>query len=461
MSTSRIAVIGGGIAGLAASWILQSRHQVRLFEAAPELGGHAHTITVPDPEGPTHIDTGFVVYNERNYPLLTRLFEDLGVPTQPTDMSFSCARQPDGVEYAGSDLNTLFAQRSNLLRPRFLRMSADILRFNRLGHRLYERGETPQGTLDHFLSRHHFGRGFIDDYLLPMAAAIWSAPPESIREFPAASFLQFFRNHGLLDLRDRPQWRTVCGGSREYVQRLAARLQPGSVIHEAVRAVIPEEYQWRVLTADRSEGFDQVVFACHANDALRLLGRATPDINRLLAACRFQENRAVLHTDPGLMPRSRRVWSSWNYLSGRTTRARDRVSVSYWMNRLHDLQRRRDYIISLNPWRDPHPTTVLGEHLWEHPVMDSAAEKARQQLADHQGRDGLYFAGAWMGYGFHEDGLRSAVAIGEAMGITPPWDSTAPTPAEATAASILGCPNPASSGGAMPATAPAACSRDL
>lgn len=215
----------------------------------------------------------------------------------------------------------------------------------------------PPGTLNRFLSRHRFGRGFIEDYLLPMAAAIWSAPPESIREFPAASFLRFFRNHGLLDLRNRPQWRTVRGGSREYVQRLAARLEPRSVVHEAVRAVIPEDGQWRVLTAERSEGFDQVVFACHANDARRLLGRAMPSLDRLLADCRFQENRAVVHTDPTLMPRSRRVWSSWNYLSGRTTQPGERVSVSYWMNRLHDLQRRRDYVISLNPWREPHPTT--------------------------------------------------------------------------------------------------------
>ncbi|WP_018138376.1 MULTISPECIES: NAD(P)/FAD-dependent oxidoreductase [unclassified Thioalkalivibrio] len=452
MSTSRIAVIGGGIAGLASGWILQSRHQVRLFEAAPELGGHAHTIEVSDPEGPTHLDTGFVVYNERNYPLLTRLFRDLSVPTQPTEMSFSCSRHPHGVEYAGSDLNTLFAQRRNLLSPRFLRMGADILRFNRLGHRLFERGETPQGTLGHFLSRHRFGQGFIEDYLLPMAAAIWSAPPESIREFPSASFLRFFRNHGLLDLRDRPQWRTVRGGSREYVQRLAARLEPRSVIHEAVRAVIPEGGQWRVLTAERSEGFDQVVFACHANDARRLLGRTMPALDGLLADCRFQENRAIVHTDATLMPRSRRVWSSWNYLSGRTTQPGERVSVSYWMNRLHNLERRRDYVISLNPWREPHPTAVLGEHLWEHPVMDAPAETARQRLMDCQGQDGLYFAGAWMGDGFHEDGLRSAVVIGEAMGIAPPWDSTP----SATPAPVAVDSEPVNGGGATPTAAPAA-----
>ncbi|WP_018862793.1 NAD(P)/FAD-dependent oxidoreductase [Thioalkalivibrio sp. ALJ3] len=460
MSTSRIAVIGGGIAGLASSWILQSRHQVRLFEAAPELGGHAHTIEVTDPEGPTHLDTGFVVYNERNYRLLTRLFRELDVPTQPTDMSFSCSRQPHGVEYAGSDLNTLFAQRRNLLSPRFLRMSADILRFNHLGHRLFERDEIPQDTLGSFLSRHRFGRGFTEDYLLPMAGAIWSSPTDSIREFPTASFLRFFRNHGLLDLRDRPQWRTVRGGSREYVQRLAARLEPGSVIHQAVRAVIPEEGQWRVLTADCSEGFDQIVFACHANEARRLLGRAMPTLDHLLADFRFQENRAVVHTDPALMPRSRRVWSSWNYLSGCTTEPGARVSVSYWMNRLHGLKRHRNYVTSLNPWREPQPATVLGEHLWEHPVMDGPAEKARQRLMGLQGQDGLYFAGAWTGDGFHEDGLRSAVSIGEAMGIVPPWHSVPSTPPTAAPEPVSEEPEPVNGGGATPAAAPAARSED-
>ncbi|WP_018876143.1 NAD(P)/FAD-dependent oxidoreductase [Thioalkalivibrio sp. ALE31] len=428
MKRSRIAVIGGGIAGLSAAWILQTRHQVQLFESEPELGGHAHTVDVPDPQGPTPIDTGFVVYNERNYPLLTRLFTDLGVATQDTDMSFGYSRQPDGVEYAGSDLNTLFAQRRNLVRPSFLRMAGDILRFNRLGKGLFERHESPEGTLGAFLDRHRLGRGFTEDYLLPMAAAIWSCPPEAIREFPAASFLQFFHNHGLLDLRDRPQWRTVVGGSREYVQRLAQRLEPGCIVHQPVRAVMPESGQWRVLTDAQGIGFDAVVFACHADTARWLLNGAVPARDRLLSACRFQANHAILHTDPALMPRSRRVWSSWNYLSGRTTQTRDRVSVSYWMNRLHRLERRQDYIISLNPWRDPHPSLVLGEQHWEHPVMDTAAEAARQRLAATQGEDGLYFAGAWMGYGFHEDGLRSAVRVGQAMGIEPPWSQPAQAP---------------------------------
>ncbi|WP_038053950.1 NAD(P)/FAD-dependent oxidoreductase [Thioalkalivibrio sp. ALJ1] len=455
MNRSRIAIIGGGISGLSAAWILQSRHQVQLFESEPELGGHAHTVEVTDPQGPVAIDTGFVVYNERNYPLLTRLFAELGVDTQDTDMSFAYSRQPQGVEYAGSDLNTLFAQRRNLVRPSFLRMAGDILRFNRLGKGLFERGETPDGTLGAFLDRHRLGRRFSEDYLLPMAAAIWSCPPEEIREFPAASFLQFFQNHGLLDLRDRPQWRTVVGGSREYVRRLARRLEPDTVAHQPVRAVLPEEGQWRVLTDEQAAGFDAVVFACHADTARWLLNGADAQRDRLLGDCRFQPNHAILHTDPQLMPRSRRVWSSWNYLSGRTTQAEDRVSVSYWMNRLHRLDRRQDYIISLNPWREPRPTTVLGEQHWKHPVMDAAAERARQRLVTTQGENNLYFAGAWMGYGFHEDGLRSAVAVGQSMGIEPPWSHPAHTPAQPER-----IPEPGiHGGGRTPVSAPAAQSR--
>ncbi|WP_019625460.1 NAD(P)/FAD-dependent oxidoreductase [Thioalkalivibrio sp. ALJT] len=455
MKRSRIAVIGGGIAGLSAAWILQTRHQVQLFEAEPMLGGHAHTVEIADSQGATAIDTGFVVYNERNYPLLTQLFADLGVATQDTDMSFAYSRQPQGVEYAGSNLNTLFAQRLNLLRPRFLRMAGDILRFNRLGRDLFERGERAEGTLGAFLTRHRLGRGFAEDYLLPMAAAIWSCPPEEIRDFPAASFLQFFYNHGLLNLRDRPQWRTVTGGSREYVQRLAARLEPDTTVHRSVRAVQPAGDQWQVVTDGPTAAFDRVVFACHADTARNLLNGADRARDRLLAACRFQSNHAVLHTDPELMPRTRRVWSSWNYLSSHHGHARNQVSVSYWMNRLHRLDRRRDYIISLNPLRDPHPTTVLREQTWEHPVMDTAAEAARTRLAATQGENGLYFAGAWMGYGFHEDGLRSAVRVGQAMDIEPPWSQSAGTPAQEpgdTRTVTLG-------GGPAPASAPASHSR--
>lgn len=444
MGRQKIAVIGGGISGLAAAWLLQRRHDVRLFEKETVLGGHAHTVEVADPQGTVNIDTGFVVYNERNYPLLTRLFAELDVPTQPTDMSFSYSLQPGGIEYAGTDLNTLFAQRRNLLRPRFLRMTADILRFNRLGKRLLAEGQLTDVTLGEFLDVHRFGRGFAEDYLLPMAAAIWSCPSATMRLFPIRGFLEFFRNHGLLDIEGRPQWRTVVGGSRAYVQRLAARLEPGTVRHAGVEQVVRVGTHWRVATGSDSETFDAVVFACHADDALRMLANPTLTQAAVLGACRFQPNRALLHTDTRLMPASRLVWASWNYLTRRQGLDESNVSVSYYMNSLHRLERRQHYIISLNPWLEPHPTTVLGEYQWRHPVMDSGAVEAQTRIPAIQGENGVYIAGAWTGFGFHEDGMRSAVEVARRLGCAPPWDDV-----------IAGIPSPPDSIPA-PATAAAA-----
>jgi predicted NAD/FAD-binding protein len=419
----RIAVIGGGVAGLATAWLLQQRHEVRLFEREEVLGGHAHTVQIPDPQGPVAIDTGFVVYNERNYPLLSGLFAELNVPTQATDMSFSYSLQPGGIEYAGTDLNTLFAQRLNLLRPRFLRMVTDVLRFNRLGTRLLAEGRVDEVTLGQFLSEYGFGRGFIEDYLLPMAAAIWSCPTATMREFPVRSFLEFFRNHGLLDIEGRPQWRTVVGGSQSYVQRLAQQLGAGTVRYAGVERVLRSGNGWRIATRRDTEDFDAVVFACHADDALAMLDAPTSEQASVLGACRFQPNRALLHTDTRLMPESRRVWSSWNYLTRQQGVDDHRVSVSYYMNQLHRLERRTDYIISLNPWLEPHPTTVLGEYHWRHPVLDSAAAAAQARLGNIQGQNGVYIAGAWTGFGFHEDGMRSAVTVAGRLGALPPWEA--------------------------------------
>ncbi len=427
MEQQRIAVIGGGISGLATAWLLQRHHEVRLFEREPDLGGHAHTVEIPDAQGPVAVDTGFVVYNERNYPLLTQLFATLGVPTQETEMSFSYALQPGGIEYAGSSLNTLFAQRRNLLRPRFLRMTADILRFNRLGKRQLAEPEMGPATghrlLGDFLIEHRFGRGFIEDYLLPMAAAIWSCPTATLRRFPVRGFLEFFRNHGLLDLGGRPQWRTVIGGSQTYVQRLAQTLVPGSVFHHGVQRIHRLGADWQVTTAQGTDRFDAVVFACHADTALALLAAPTPEQAAVLGACRFQDNRALLHTDIRLMPSSPRVWSAWNYLAQRQDVSETAVSVSYYMNRLHRLDRRTHYMVSLNPWQEPHPTTVLGEYHWRHPVLDAPAIAAQDRIEAIQGQDGLYLAGAWTGYGFHEDGLRSAVRVARCLGIAPPWEA--------------------------------------
>ncbi|MCA1790452.1 MAG: FAD-dependent oxidoreductase, partial [Thioalkalivibrio sp.] len=408
------------------AWLLQQRHDVRLFEAETVLGGHAHTVEIPDPQGAVSIDTGFVVYNERNYPLLTQLFAELQVRTQPTDMSFSYSLQPGGIEYAGTDLNTLFAQRRNLIRPRFLKMVSDILRFNRLGKRLLAEQQVGETTLGEFLAQHRLGRGFIEDYLLPMAAAIWSCPAATMRGFPVRGFLEFFHNHGLLDVEGRPQWRTVVGGSRAYVERLAQRLHAGTVRHAGVHEVRQATGGWQVTTKDGADLFDAVVFACHADDALAMLTTPTAEQAELLGACRFQANRALLHTDTRLMPESRRVWASWNYLTRQQGVDEQSVSVSYYMNLLHRLDRRRDYIISLNPWREPHPTTVLGEYHWRHPVLDTAAVQAKTRLGAIQGMNEVYIAGAWTGFGFHEDGIRSAVDVARRLGVSPPWEDAEP-----------------------------------
>lgn len=421
MQGETVAVIGAGIAGLASAWFLRENYAVSIFEREPVLGGHARTLEIRDPEGTIGIDVGFIVFNPRNYPLLTRLFETLDVPTQDTDMSFGYSVQPQGIEYAGTSLAALFAQKSNLLRPRFLRMLADILRFNRMARRELAAAGRPSESLGDFLQRNRFGKGFAEDYLLPMGAAIWSCPSCTMLNFPARSFLRFFHNHGLLDLADRPQWRTVKGGSRAYVERLRDALQGHRIHHGPVTQVRRHGNQWEVSHGGTTHSFDRVVLACHADQALGLLHHPSEDLAEVLGSIRFQNNRAVLHTDLRWLPRLPEARSSWNYLSRNTGSTDPEICVSYWMNRLHRLESRTPYIVTLNPWSNPHPTTMIAEMEWQHPIFDLRAIKAQKDLVALQGRDGLYVAGAWTGYGFHEDGIRSALSVARAMGISDPW----------------------------------------
>ncbi|MCU0833592.1 MAG: FAD-dependent oxidoreductase [Chromatiaceae bacterium] len=414
-----IAVIGTGIAGLASAWLLAREHRVTLLERNDYVGGHTHTVEVDEGGRRLPVDTGFIVYNERNYPLLTRLFAHLGVATQDTDMSFAASIGPGRLEYSGSDLDGLFAQRRNLLRPGFLRMLWDIQRFNRRCHALLGQ---PDGlaelSLGDFLERERLGTAFRDHYLLPMAAAIWSCPTATMLDFPAESLARFFANHGLLDLHNRPQWKTVTGGSQVYARRLVEDLGADNLVHDAVRAVQREDSGVTLrLASGASARFDQVVLACHADEALGLIGDPTADERRLLSAFAFQTNEAWLHTDEALMPRSRRVWSSWNYLARPSSDGGRAVSVSYWMNRLQRLATQRDYFVSLNPLESPREDRVIARMTYEHPVFDRGAVEAQTALPQIQGRDLLWFAGAWTGYGFHEDGLRSAVAVAEGLGV--------------------------------------------
>ena len=424
MDKGRVAVIGSGISGLTAAWLLRDSTEVTLFEADSRFGGHSHTFSVHEDEREVAIDTGFMVFNRPNYPLLSRLFDELGVRTYATDMSFSVSLDQGRLEYAGSSLSTLFAQRSNLARPAFWRMLSDIMRFNRAARALLKRPGALEGVrLSDFLDRQRLGERFRQDYLYPMAAAIWSCPREAVADFPARSFVRFFANHGLIDLVGRPQWQTLDGGSRSYVSRLVSDLGPvraqAGCAAEYVRR--REEGVELGLEDGRREQFDQVIFACHSDQALRLLTDASPTEAAMLQSVPYQPNRVLLHTDPELMPRRRGVWASWNYLDGATRSGNEAVSVTYWMNSLQRLPTERQYFVTLNPVREPNPRQVIAEFEYAHPVFDAGSQQLQARLETVQGRDGVWFCGAWTGYGFHEDGMRSGVDVALRLGATLPW----------------------------------------
>jgi len=418
----KVAIVGSGISGLGCAHALLGERphgiQVTLFEAERRLGGHTNTVDVRL-DGIEHpVDTGFLVFNERTYPNLIRLFADLGVPTAKSDMSFAVSVPTAGgrrVEWAGTDLAGVFAQRRNLASPRFLGMLADIVRFNRQATRIAQGAEAAgEQTLGDFLDRHRYGENFRRWYLLPMAAAIWSCPMRTMLAYPLATFLRFCHNHGLLQVNDRPQWHTVAGGARQYVQKIAAGLTDlrlGTPVLEVRRNEAAGKVS--VRTRRGMESFDHVVLACHSDQSATLLADADDAERRLLAAARYQPNRAVLHTDPRLMPQLRRVWSSWNYLSDGG--ADPAVSVTYLLNKLQPLPFRTPVFVSLNPIVEPAPEAVIGEFEYSHPIFDARMIEAQKHLPQAQGRRRVWLAGAWTGYGFHEDGLKSGLAVAGAL----------------------------------------------
>jgi predicted NAD/FAD-binding protein len=420
--TDRICVVGSGIAGLASAWLLCHRHDVTLIEKNDYFGGHTHTIEVEEDGARVPVDTGFIVYNTRNYPMLVRLFERLGVATRESDMSFSASIGPGRLEYAGDNLSTIFAQRRNALSPRFLRMLLDIFRFGaRCRHCLAHSGFDGR-SLGEFLADEGLGDAFRDHYLLPMAAAIWSCPTASMLEFPAESLARFFDNHRLLNPLERPLWRSVVGGSHAYVRRIAQDLGPRRMRADAAVAVHRHDAGVRVaLASGQHIDADRVVLATHADQALRLIAEPTPDEARLLGCFRYQPNRTLLHTDTRLMPARRRVWSAWNYLAAEQPDGTGAVSVTYWMNKLQGLRTRRDYLVSLNPLTQPDPTQIVAEMTYDHPVFDQAAMDAQAELHRLQGADRLYFCGSYHGYGFHEDALRAAVDVAGRLGVDVDW----------------------------------------
>lgn len=412
----RIAVIGSGAAALGAAWRLSRHHQVTIFEKNAHVGGHANTLEVRRPDGGrVAVDTGFIVYNQRNYPNLIRMFDQLQVPTQATDMSFAVSLDGGRMEYSGGDLAGLFGQARNLLRPRFWGMVADILRFYRQAPRLLDAPD-PDLSLGEFLRRDGYGQAFIDDHLLPMAAAIWSAPSSTMLAFPAASFVRFCANHGLLQLTNRPRWRTVSGGSREYVNRIVAQLTGPLRLNEGVRAITRRPDGVVVTTAHGSQIFDDVVIGAHADEALALLADPSPQEQAVLGAFGYQENLAVLHSDKALMPERRRVWAAWNYLGKGGDDGARQLCVSYWMNRLQNLPDDLPLFVTLNPITEPDPALVHRQITYHHPVFDGAAMNAQKQLPALQGVNRTWFCGSYFGYGFHEDAFSSGLAVAESLG---------------------------------------------
>ncbi len=416
----RVAVVGSGISGLAAAHRLAGEAQVSLFEAGAWFGGHTHTVDVTL-DGVTHgVDTGFLVFNHRTYPNLVRLFETLGVETAPSDMSFSV--QAGALEWSGADLNGVFAQRANLLKPRFLGMLAEILRFNRLTTAIATRNaeqelQEPIGT---FLDRHRFGAAFREWYFLPMIGCIWSCPTDQMLRFPIATMIRFCHNHGLIQVADRPQWHTVRGGAKHYVHKLLERIPDARLATPVreVRRLPPGQGGAGVLVSTDAgpERFDEVVLACHSDQALALLADATPGERAVLGAIRYHGNRAVLHTDTSVMPRQRRAWAAWNYERADSLgREQAAVCLHYWINRLQPLPWSTPVVVSLNPARPIDPARVIGEWDYGHPVFDLAAIEAQRRLPQIQGRAHTWFCGAWTRYGFHEDGLSSALEVAAAL----------------------------------------------
>lgn len=415
-----VAIIGAGISGLSAAYALRHDHSLRLFERDPHPGGHVKTVEVESATGPVAVDTGFIVYNERNYPNLVRLFDALDVPTEQSEMSFSVSVGDGAFEYR-SRVRGLFAQPSSAVRPSMWRMIRDFRRFCVDAPRVLASGT--RESLGDYLDRGGYGEAFRMDLLLPVTAAIWSSGLDDMLDFPVTTLVSFLMNHDILQLRSRPRWRTVTGGSREYVRRLTGPYRNRIRLSRPVVAVGRDEDSVQVRDASGGlDRFDEVVFATHPDVTLEILGPdATLREREVLGAIRYQRNEAVLHRDPALMPRRRGAWSSWNYLAdgrGESDRSKP-VSLTYWMNRLQNLRTNRPVFVTLNPIREPRGQ--VQRFSYAHPQFDRAAIDAQLRLPSIQGVRRTWFAGAWCGHGFHEDGLRSGLDVAAALGAPAPW----------------------------------------
>lgn len=425
----KIAVVGTGISGLGAAWALSKEHQVVIYEQSDRLGGHANTVSLDVPGGDRKIgvDIGFIVYNDLNYPNLIRLFDSLGVQTEASDMSFSVSLGKGSFEYEGS-LSGLLAQPRNLLKPAYWRMLNDLRRFYREAPGLLDGSDEIGPSLGSYLEQQNYGPEFVRGHLLPMGAAIWSTPPEQMLDYPVKSFVAFCENHRLLSYSDRPQWRTVTGGSHNYVARVGESLsgrdrQCEIRLNSAVVGLLRHSDGVSLRDVNgHEENFDQVVLACHADQTLAILEQdAAAEERNILSAFRYSDNRVVLHSDPGLMPRRKRAWASWNYLSDQPLGELDDLSLTYWMNRLQNIDRAFPLFVTLNPGKRPINGQIHRDVIFKHPLFDRGALDAQRRLNSIQGQSGVWYCGSYFGHGFHEDGLQSGLTVAEALGSPPAW----------------------------------------
>lgn len=414
----KIAVIGTGISGLGAAHLLQHDHDIVVYEKCDYIGGHSRTINVPVDEGELAVDTGFIVFNDWNYPNLLGLFDQIKVPYQKSEMSFGVSIGDGWLEYSSDGL---FAQRKNLFRPQYWRMLLDVFKFNKQALSYIDRDTSI--TLGDCLEQLKLGAWFKRYYILAMGAAIWSCPVETVMQFPAQTFLRFFKNHGLLSINKRPQWYTVTGGSREYIQRLTASFADCILLNNGASRVTQQQNQFEVTDDHGGKRlFDHVIFACHADQALKIIDQPTAIEKSVLSQFNYQRNQIIVHSDASFMPAHKQCWASWVYLSEQQEDKENGVSLSYWMNNLQSLDTKTPVIITLNPARKPKESLIMNEYYFSHPIFDHKAIVAQDKIKSIQGKRNLWFCGAYQRYGFHEDGLLSAVNVVKSLGGTIPWE---------------------------------------
>lgn len=414
----KIAIIGAGISGLGSAYLLSSHHDVTVYEKNNYIGGHSRTIDVENGDHKTPVDTGFIVFNNWNYPHLLGLFKELDVPCQNSDMSFGVSIDNGWLEY-GSD--GMFSQKRNIVRSKYYGMLADILRFNKQALAYIEKDS--EITLQQCLDELNMGDWFRRYYMLAMGAAIWSCPINTIMKFPAKTYLRFFKNHGLLSVNNRPQWYTVTGGSREYTSRLIDKIKGTTQFTCGAKNIKRDGKHVHVTDVhDKTEIYDQVIMACHADEALAMIEKPTQNEAEILGGFQYQDNHIIVHSDETFMPKTKKCWASWVYLSEGREDKNDAVSLTYWMNNLQNLDRDHPIFVTLNPGRRPDEKKIMDEHSFSHPIFDLGAIQSQERIDEIQGKNNIWFCGAYQRYGFHEDGLLSAVNVAKAMGIYAPWE---------------------------------------